>query len=91
MFQLVRENKIIKESLGALIIRGDQAKEVKEILMNTAGLDKLVSKIDDSKNIIIFWASFVKKIIVDWLYEKAEVVLSSATFFSPLNEKVIAR
>ena len=54
MFQLVRENKIIKESLGALIIRGDQAKEVKEILMNTAGLDKLVSKIDDSKNIIIF-------------------------------------
>lgn len=55
MLKLIRENPIIKESLGTCVVRrGKQAQEVSEILKVEKGFEKIQAAIESGENVVIF-------------------------------------
>jgi hypothetical protein len=55
MFQLVRNNSTIKNTLGTgVVLRGSQAEEVAKIIRTEKGLDKIQNAIDRGENIVLF-------------------------------------
>jgi hypothetical protein len=55
MFQLVRNNSTIKNTLGTgVVLRGSQAEEVIKIIMTENGMEKIREALERGDNIVLF-------------------------------------